>query len=212
MRSADVRRPRPCCSPTSGDTDNAIIVANRMIEVLRELNARRRAEGKIPIDIGIGLSTGDLISGNIGSLKRMDYTVIGDTVNLAARLESATKYYGVPVLASGYTVAGSNGQHQFRELDLIVVKGKTEPVAVYEALGHHNAETFVNMQATLAAFEQGLKNYRDQEREGAMADFKRALELRPGDGPSTLYLERCEFYRDMPPSSDWRGVWEMTAK
>lgn len=198
--------------PTPDDTDNAIIVANRMIEVLRELNLRRRSEGNIPIDIGIGLSTGDLISGNIGSLKRMDYTVIGDTVNLAARLESATKYYGVPVLASEYTVAGSNGQHQFRELDLIVVKGKTEPVAVYEALGHHNAETFVNMQATLAAFEQGLKNYRNRAWDRAIADFGGALELRPDDGPSTLYLERCEFYRDMPPPSDWRGVWEMIAK
>lgn len=198
--------------PTANDTDNAIIVANRMIEVLRELNGRRRNEGKMPIDIGVGLSTGDLISGNIGSPKRMDYTVIGDTVNLAARLESATKYYGVPVLASEFTVAESNGQHQFRELDLIVVKGKTAPVAVYEALGHHNPDTFINMQATLAAFEQGLKLYRQCAWDAALTEFERAVELRPGDGPSTLYLERCAHYRDNPPPPDWRGVWEMTSK
>lgn len=198
--------------PADGDTDNAIIVANRMIEVLRDLNVRRRTEGKIPIDIGIGLSTGELISGNIGSPKRMDYTVIGDTVNLAARLESATKYYGVPVLASQYTVEGSNGQHPFRELDLIVVKGKTEPVTVYEALAHHNPETFVNMQATLDVFEQGLNNYRNRNWAAAIADFRNALELRPEDGPSQLYLERCEFYRNMPPPDDWQGVWEMMAK
>ncbi|MDD9902063.1 MAG: PAS domain-containing protein, partial [Rhodospirillaceae bacterium] len=198
--------------PTADDTDNAIIVANRMIEVLRELNRRRRAEGKIPIDIGIGLSTGELISGNIGSPKRMDYTVIGDTVNLAARLESATKYYGVPVLASEFTVAGSNGQHQFRELDLIVVKGKTEPVAVYEALGHHNADTFVNMQATLASFEEGLALYRQRDWTASLASFEKALGLRPDDGPSALYRDRCLYYVKNPPPPDWQGVWEMVSK
>ena len=198
--------------PAPEDTDNAIIVANHMIEVLRLLNARRRAAGSVPISIGIGLSTGDLISGNIGSPKRMDYTVIGDTVNLAARLESATKYYGVSVLASESTVAASSGQHQFRELDLILAKGKTKPVAVYEALDHHDDETFVNMEATLAAFEQGLASYRRRDWDGAYAEFERAHALRPNDGPSTLYLERCAHCRDNPPSDDWIGVWEMASK
>ncbi|MFT5175403.1 MAG: PAS domain S-box-containing protein [Gammaproteobacteria bacterium] len=198
--------------PTADDTDNAIIVANHMIKVLRILNARRRAAGDTPISIGVGISTGNLISGNIGSPKRMDYTVIGDSVNLAARLESATKYYGVAVLASESTLIASNGQHQFRELDLIVVKGKTKPVAVYEALDHHDDTTFVNMSATLAAFEQGLAHYRQRDFASAHAKFERARDLRPDDGPSILYLQRCAHYRDTPPPQDWAGVWEMTSK
>ena len=198
--------------PTADDTDNAIIVANRMTEVLREMKRRRRAKGKILVDIGIGLTSGELISSNIGSPKWMDYTVISDTVNLAAGLESATKYYGVAVLASEFTVAGSNGQNQFRELDLIVVKGKTEPVAVYEALGHHNTDTFVNMQATLAAFMEGLALYRQRDWSASLATFEKALGLRPDDGPSALYRDRCLYYVKNPPPPDWQGIWEMVSK
>ena len=198
--------------PTDNDTDNAIIVANRMMEALRELNVRRASEEKNEIHIGIGLSTGELISGNIGSLKRMDYTVIGDSVNLAARLEGATKYYGVCILVSEFTVKASNGMHKFREIDLIIVKGKTKPVAIYEALGHHTHETFPNMNATLAAFEQGLSLYRQQNWQGASQHFSQALEHNPDDGPSKLYLERCAVYEEHPPETGWTGVWEMTSK
>lgn len=198
--------------PTDADTDNAVIVANRMIEVLRDLNGRRAAAGKDLIEIGVGLSTGELISGNIGSPKRMDYTVIGDSVNLAARLESATKYYGVSVLVSEFTVNACRGSHNFRELDLIIVKGKTKPVAVYEALDHHNSETFANMPETLAAFSEGLLSYRSQNWPVAAEAFERALASQPHDRPSQLYLERCSYYLENPPPENWNGVWEMANK
>ena len=194
------------------DEDGAVRAAIAMITDLWEWNKVREARGEAAIDHGVGLNTGMIVSGNIGSPKRMDYTVIGDTVNLSARLESATKYYGVSVLVSEFTVAASHEQHQFRELDQIVVQGKSKPVAVFEALGHHDETTFANMQNTLAAFEQGLRQYRQRDWDGALNEFERALSLRPDDRPSALYTERCRHYRDNPPEDEWAGVWEMTDK
>ena len=90
--------------------------------------------------------------------------------------------------------------------------GQTEPVAVFEALGHHDETTFVNMAATLAAFEQGLSHYRQRDFNIALTEFERALSLRPDDKPSALYIDRCTHYHDNPPPEDWAGIWEMVGK
>lgn len=198
--------------PGPDDAMNAMKVANEMIRVLNLFNERRVEAGKIPIHIGVGVSTGELIAGNIGSPKRMDYTVIGDTVNLAARLESATKYYGVQVLTSEYTVAQLQQGVNLRELDLIRVKGKHEPVAVYEGLDHYDEQQRFHMQTAFEAFAEGLACYRDRNWAAAISHFQEALKLKQDDGPAKLYLERCNHYLKAPPPEDWGGVWTMMTK
>lgn len=201
--------------PFTGEEDaaNAFHVANEMIRVLNTLNDKRVENGHDAIRIGVGLNTGDLIAGNIGSPKRMDYTVIGDSVNLAARLEGATKSYGVKVLLSQSTLDALEGVPVcVRELDLIQVKGKTQPVAIYEALDHYDDATFPNMNATIETFSNGLELYRAKNFKDAMSAFVSALQHCETDAPSRLYLERCLRYMESPPPDDWDGVWIMTDK
>ena len=195
-----------------GDADNAVSVASDMLVTLAELNLRRRAAGKDAIAIGIGIPTGDVVAGNIGSPKRMDYTVIGDSVNLAARPESATKFYGAPVLVSEHTVTEMHGAPRLREIDLMRVKGKDQPVAASEVLDHHTEATFPNLEQTLEAYGAGLGLYRDRQWQEAAAAFERALGLHAGDRPSEIYLERCAYHAAQPPPADWDGVWVHTEK
>ncbi|MCP5151504.1 MAG: GAF domain-containing protein [Ectothiorhodospiraceae bacterium] len=198
--------------PSADDADNAVLVANEMIRVLRTFNARRQAAGKHTIDVGIGISTGDLVAGNIGSPKRMDYTVIGDTVNLAARLESATKYYGVKILYSEFTAASLRNATLRRRLDRIRVKGRHEPVLVYESLDHHDEAGRADLDRLLDAFEEGIERYFRADWRNAARHFARALDVKPDDSPSRLYLGRCEHYLTQPPAGDWDGVWSMQTK
>ena len=198
--------------PSPDDPENAVIVANEMISVLQNLNNERKLEGKLDIKIGIGLSTGELIAGNIGSPKRMDYTAIGDTVNLASRLEGATKYYNVRILLSEYTAKELKNGILFREIDLIRVKGKTKPVAIFEGLGYHTPESFPNMSKALAVFDKGIKHYRRRNWKRAIEAFQEVLNLHHSDGPSKLYINRCQHYLTEPPPEDWRGVWTMKDK
>jgi adenylate cyclase len=190
-----------------GDAENAVATANEMIVVLRELNAKRTREGKAPIDIGVGISTGDAIVGSIGSPKRMEYTAIGDSVNLASRLEGATKVYGVKVLVSEFTVASMKVLTPLREIDLMRVKGKDLPVAVFEALAHHDETSFPNMHDTLEYYDSGLALYRQQRWSEAITRFDAALRAHPGDGPSRVYKERAGYYLAKPPGADWDRVW-----
>jgi adenylate cyclase len=202
-------------APFSGehDADNAVKVANDMIVVLRALNERRVAAGKEPISTGVGVSSGDVIVGNIGSPKRMEYTVIGDSVNLASRLESANKYYGTRVLVSEFTVRElKNEPPRMREIDLIKVQGKDLPVAVFEVLAHHTPETFPNMDETLQAFATGLAEYKTGDWTKAQALFEAALKANPNDKVSKIYIERCQHYLANPPGPEWDGVWTMTEK
>ncbi|MEK7685818.1 MAG: GAF domain-containing protein [Verrucomicrobiota bacterium] len=194
------------------DPDNAVTVAKEMIVTLRSYNARRIAEGHDPIDIGVGINTGEVVAGNIGSQKRMDYTVIGDGVNLAARLESATKYYGAKILISEFTFHKLKINRIVRELDLIRVKGKEKPISLYEVLDGHTPETFPNLAQVLNLFERGYRHYRGRDWSQAIRSFEEALTLHPQDMPSQLYLNRCRHYLAAPPEESWGGVWTMTSK
>jgi adenylate cyclase len=183
-----------------------------MMVELAALNARRLRDGKRAIDIGVGLSTGDVVVGNIGSTRRMEYTVIGDSVNLASRLEGANKYYRSKILLSEYTVADLRKPALLREIDLMRVKGKDRPVAVFESLGYREAEMSNSLGRMLDAYGRGLQAYRGRDWTGAIAAFQAALQAEPEDGPSAMYLERCRIYADRPPPEDWNGVWVLTDK
>ena len=189
------------------DASNAVTVGNKMMAALHDLNGRRIARGSEPIRIGVGISTGHVVAGNIGSLKRMEYTVIGDRVNLAERLQAANKFYGTSILLCDATWEAVKDNATAREIDLIRVRGMNTPVAIYEALGHHSEESFPHRSEVLETFSKGLVLYRQREWSKAERCFRQALAAHPDDGPSRVYLERCRIYRDEPPPTGWDGVW-----
>ncbi len=194
------------------DASNAVLVGNRMLTGLHELNRRRAARGGEAIRIGVGISTGNVVAGNIGSLKRMEYTVIGDRVNLAERLEGANKFYGTSILICDTTYLAVKDHAPVREIDLIRVRGRDMPVAIYEALGHYSEDSFPRREEALAAFSEGLLRYRQRDWAGAEHCFSEALAANPQDGPSKIYFERCRIYRSTPPPTAWDGVWTMPNK
>jgi adenylate cyclase len=183
-----------------------------MMMALRELNLRRGAAGQEPINIGIGISTGDVVAGSIGSPKRLEYTVIGDRVNLAERLQNANKYYGTGVLMCETTAARLRTPVRMRDLDLIRVRGMQAPVSLCEVMEHHTALSFPHMDEVIFAFTEAVAHYRDRNWDQAIRLFSEALKANPADRPSSLYLQRCEIYRKMPPPENWDGVWSLTAE
>jgi len=194
------------------DADNAVNTANDMFTALRVLNARRAGRGMDPVDIGVGISTGDVVVGNIGSTRRMEYTVIGDSVNLAARLESATKYYGAHVLLSEFTVADLKQDHLLREIDLMRVKGKSKPVTIYEAMAHHTDESYPDLELALTSYNEAFAAVKQRNWTTALAGFESVLAINPQDHPAILHRDRVLHYRDNPPPDDWDGVWIMESK
>jgi len=194
------------------DEDRAVHAALNMLRELNSYNIRRGAEGKRPIDIGIGINTDTIVSGNIGSPRRMDYTVIGDGVNLASRIEGACKQYHAHLLISEYTFKKLRNTYRAREIDRVVVKGKTQPVALIEVLDYHSEETFPNLMEVLNTFRYGLKCYRERRWSDGIRAFQDALTLNPNDYVSQMYIERCELLKTSPPPEDWNGVWVMQTK
>jgi len=194
------------------DEDRALRAAISMISELERWNRTRIDNGLPPIDMGIGLNTDIVVSGNIGSPKRMDYTMIGDGVNLAARLESACKQYHAHILISENTFNRLHGTYRVRDIDKVVVKGKTEPVGVFEVLDYHTDISFPNMQDALGAFKEGIKQYREGNFDKALGAFKDTIGLNARDKLANVYVDRCEHLMANPPGDDWNGVWVMTEK
>jgi adenylate cyclase len=196
----------------SADADNALYVANDMIRALGAFNSRRARRGSQPIEIGIGLATGEVLAGSVGASKRLEYTAIGNNVNLAARLESANKYYGTAVLLAATTVDELKSSAVLRRLDLIQAKGITQPTWVYESLGHHTRTTFPKLAPVIKAYEAGVDCYQRRDWTGSLGHFAEALELAPQDRPSRIFFDRCRYYQTSPPDEAWDGVWIMQEK
>jgi adenylate cyclase len=191
--------------------DRAVRAAIAMYVELQKWNLVRAARGQDPVDHRVGVNTGLVVSGNIGSPKRMDYTMIGDGVNLAARLESACKQYSAGILISESTRDRLRGTYRLRDVDIVVVKGKTRPVGIYEVLDYHNEQTFPNMMDTVNYFNEAVSHYRKGNWNKSITKFREALKANPGDNLSTIYMERCKYLKKNPPK-DWDGIWVMTTK
>jgi len=197
--------------PHDDDEDRAVRAGISMIRELWDWNKVRVARGEDPVDMGLGLNTDNVVTGNIGSPKRMDYTMIGDGVNLAARLESACKQYKAHILLSEFTVGKLKGTYRIRDIDKVVVKGKTKPVEIYECLDYHNDETFPNLMEVVNNFRAARAHYNKGDWDKSIAMFRECLKGNPNDKLSEIYIERCEHLKAEPPE-DWDGVFVMTSK
>jgi adenylate cyclase len=189
------------------DPENAVDCAIGMMTALNRLNGKRRERGQAELKLGIGISTGDVIAGTIGSPKRMDYTVIGDSVNLASRLQVLTKTYRASVVVCEATAMTLPEGHALRELDLIRVRGRKKPEKIFQLLSHHTEQTFPRLKETLAAYARGRICLLQRDWPGAIAAFEQALRFNPGDYPSQVMLERTRALMKAPPGDDWDGVW-----
>ena len=198
--------------PVEDDEDRAVRTAVEMIRILRQWNTERTARNELPIDIGIGINTDSIVSGNIGSPRRMDYTMIGDGVNLASRLEGANKQYGSRIIITENTYKGLRGAYRVRAIDHVVVKGKTKPVEIFEVLDYHTEESFPNVMEVLGHFQEGRAKYAAQDWDGAVTALNKALSLNPDDKLSRIYIDRCDYFKANPPPGDWDGVWTMKTK
>jgi adenylate cyclase len=197
--------------PHDDDPDRAVRAAISMMNDLNDYNMRRAKEGKLPIDHGMGLNTDNIMSGNIGSPKRMDYTVIGDGVNLAARVESACKKYGAHILTTEYSFNAFKATYRTRQVDNMIVKGKTKPVKIYEVLDYHTKESFPNMIEVLEMFNNGMEFYNEAKWDDAIKYFKKAEKANPSDKASIMYIDRCQTLKKQNPK-DWNGVWVSKSK
>ena len=205
--------------PFTSENEHAKLACFAALDQLSILEEFRRMlpdltgfrKGLPTINIRLGLATGDVIVGNIGSNTSRNYTVMGDTVNIASRLEGASKQYGTRLLISEQTQVMARDAIETRELDSIRVVGKSEPVRIFELLARKGELE----QATIdlrESFERGLNAYRNRDWDRAQAYFAACLEINLADGPAQLFIERLQYVRDHPPAEDWDGVWSLTEK
>ena len=189
---------------------HALYAAMEMIDELKIMQKDFQERGWPEVNIGIGLNTGDMNVGNMGSEFRMAYTVLGDAVNLGSRLEGLTKNYGVNIIVSE-TTKDAIPEFVFRELDLVRVKGKNEPVAIFEPVGHKN-DLAKEITSEITSFKKALMGFRAQSWDKAEMDFFNLNRSYPDRFLYKVYLDRIAFYRQEPPGDDWDGVFTHTSK
>ena len=188
----------------------ACCTALDMMSELRALQATWRERGLPSMNIGIGINTAAMVVGNMGSDLRFDYTVMGDGVNLASRLEGANKEYGTNIIISESTWGQVKDRIGTRELDIIRVQGKVQCTRIFEVLGRHPLPP--TQTALQCLFEVGLQAYRAQQWEDARQLFQQTLTRYPDDRPSQLYLQRCTTLLADPPLSHWDGIHNLETK
>jgi adenylate cyclase len=184
--------------------------ALQMEATLEELNRQWAEKGRPPIKIGVGINTGPVAVGNMGSDRLFDYTAIGDNVNLASRLEGLNKYYGTNILASQATAEALGNGFILRDVDRVRVKGKTQASGIFEVVGEGSVDPEITR--FLTAYHQGLALYRQQRWTESIAEFGQAQKLRPDDAISKRYLGLARQYQASPPESDWEAVTVMDGK
>lgn len=190
----------------------ACTTALQMQQSLVQLNAEWTKLGRLPLRVRIGLNTGEMVVGNMGAVGKFAYTVIGDSVNLASRLEGANREYGTGIMVSHRTFELVSDRIFGRELDRIAVKGRREPVQVYELMGMKETDSAAELEQFLGYFAEGVAGYFSRRWTDAGKAFEAALALRPDDYPARLHLERIRAYQQQPPADDWDGVFVMKTK
>jgi adenylate cyclase len=196
--------------PQPDHANRACAAALEMLQVLRKLQTRWEKQGRPPIDIGIGINTGPMLVGNMGSTRRFNFTIIGDNVNLASRLEGLNKSFGTRLIISEGTYHYVRETVVTRELDLIRVKGKRKPVKIYEILGP--IEQLDRYRGLTERFHLAAQTYREGRWETAVAMFGELLHDFPDDGPTRLFIQRCFDLLAEPPEEEWDGVYVMKSK
>ncbi|MBF0159414.1 MAG: hypothetical protein HQL58_07800 [Magnetococcales bacterium] len=189
----------------------ACLAAIDMQQYMTEMRLRLRSERRPALHVRIGLNSGPMVVGNMGSKQRMNYTVMGDAVNLAARLEGANKFYGSHTILSHNTWRMVQEAVDVRELDTIRVVGKNDPVTIYQLLAR-KGEVSESMTTTVSLYQQGLACYRARNFRTALNWFDQLLIVDDSDGPARAYRERCLEFMRHPPAEDWDGVYQLTAK
>lgn len=189
---------------------NACRAAMQIRAAMKKEREAREKSGQPVVSIGIGINTGDVVFGSVGARDRMDFTSIGDTVNLAARLEGANKAYGSKSIISETVYEKVKDVFLCRELDFITVKGKNEPVRIYEII-QEIRDSRPKLLSIKTNFEKGLALYRKRQWEKAATIFQKCVEVYD-DQPSAVYLERVNHFMKQEPPADWDGVFRMTVK
>ena len=207
--------------PVENHENKSCKTALAMQDALGDLRKKWKSEADWPeivysMQHRIGLNCGKMVTGNMGSEMRMNYTMMGDTVNLAARLESSAKQYGVYNFVGENIYESTKDEYMFRFLDFVQVKGKNIPVKVYELVSS-KIDANNKMVNLVKTFEEGLDLYYQQKWDKAISQFQKAEEMEEhftsrNTTPSAVYIDRCAMFRDNPPGKDWNGVWVMTSK
>ncbi len=190
---------------------NACLAALDCQKALKELARKWEREGKLAFRTRIGINTGEMVVGNIGSDQRLSYTVIGDAVNLASRLEGLNKAYGTHVIISQATLDELPDDFAYRLLDVVLVQGKTEPVPIYELVADKGDITSLDAEF-LHLFSRGVAAYQSRNWDTAKSKFLRLLDNKPGDRACQIFIERCEEYKLKPPPQDWAGEYAHAKK
>ena len=195
--------------PQADHAQRAVETALGMQQQLAHFNQQQQNQGLPTLQIGIGINSDDVITGNIGSSKRMEFTAIGDGVNLTSRIESTTKLYGCAIIISENTYGLCRDTIWVRELDYVCVKGKRQPVHLYEVLGLRSQPLSPPQQEKIALYAKGRAYYRQRRFDLAIETFSTLLRETPTDQATRLYLERCQQLQQHPPASDWDGSWQL---
>src|SRR5437867_27941 len=188
------------------DAKNCARAALGMRRALQQLNEKWRGEGRMGLGMGIGINHGEVIVGNIGSQERMDPTVIGDSVNLASRLEGLTRIYGIDVLVGATAAELMRDEFHLRSVARVQVKGKTKPVDIFTFIGPRNEDVDPEFLKWLECYEEGLEKFRARDFTNAKILFSRFLEFYPDDFLAKMYLDRALEYEQQPPDEAWDAV------
>ncbi|MEE9309200.1 MAG: adenylate/guanylate cyclase domain-containing protein [Spirochaetia bacterium] len=199
--------------PFDNHPARACLSAVRMKKMERHLNDHFIKENLSPSPVytRIGINTGEMVVGNMGTSQKMDYTIMGNSVNLAARLEGVNKQYGTWVLISEETYNTGGNEFTVRQMDRVRVVGIQEPVRLYELIDEKSA-TDANTLEAIELFHKGLELFESRQWDAAAAQFRKVQKILPGDGPSGVFIKRCQGFKKNPPAASWDGVFKLPEK